>query len=152
MWLQLELWDTAGIERFATLSASYFHNAAAAIICYSSADRNSFNMLSQHLLEIVMHSKTARVFLCATKVDLSIHDGITDSDVEAFREQCDTAVAKVFYTSSKNGDGLVEMFNDIAETLVSERESRRVPIMSAYGGRTVALQQKDVCCAGSTGS
>ncbi len=48
--LQIQLWDTAGIERFATMAASYYQGAHAAVLCYAINDRSSFNMLSQHII------------------------------------------------------------------------------------------------------
>jgi len=120
--IKLEVWDTAGIERFATLSASYYHGASAAILCYSSIDRDSFNTLSQHLLETIMHAKTIKVFLCSTKSDCrQTHDAITDADIMQFEDQCDAALTDSFRTSAKeDGEGVADMFYAVAEALVSE--------------------------------
>ena len=152
LFFQLEVWDTAGIERFATLSASYYHNAAAAILCYSSVNRDSFNALPQHLLETIMHTKTVKIFLCSTKNDeKATHDAITDSDVAQFEVQCDAALSASFVTSSRDGTGVADMFHTIAEMLVSEdiNKFRPKPPPEQYGDPAFKLDTKKSrgCCS-----
>jgi GTPase SAR1 family protein len=50
---QLELCDTGGMERYNTLSISYFTAASAVIVCYSLVDRASFSAVRYHLDEAV---------------------------------------------------------------------------------------------------
>ena len=40
--LKLQLWDTAGQEKFRTLTDTYFKGASGIIICYSINDRRSY--------------------------------------------------------------------------------------------------------------
>ena len=122
--MQVELWDTAGIERFATLSSSYFQGASGAVLCYSTTDRQSFNLVSQHILDIIMHSSTARIFLCGNKVDLAALHGeqITDSDVRDFQIQCDAVLSGSYRISCKTGEGVTEMFADIADVLTKNQK------------------------------
>ena len=67
---QVDLWDTAGLERFESLSASYFTQAKAVIVCYSDDVESSVQALSQHILEATQLAQTALVFLCGNKADL----------------------------------------------------------------------------------
>lgn len=41
--LKLQIWDTAGQEKYLTMTNSIYNGAAAVIIVYSITDRNSFN-------------------------------------------------------------------------------------------------------------
>ena len=125
--LQLVLWDTAGIERFATLSSSYYQSASAAILCYSRENRESFAMLSQHLLDTAMHMQTGKIFLCGNKCDLQCDDPITDADVAEFKMQCDSVLAQTFTVSCRTGEGIRAMFQDIAETIQRDAEERFDP-------------------------
>ncbi|ELT87407.1 hypothetical protein CAPTEDRAFT_171398 [Capitella teleta] len=120
--LRLVLWDTAGIERFATLSSSYYQSASAAILCYSIANRDSFNMLSQHLLETAMNMRTGKIILCGNKQDLE--SAVSEEDVVDFCNQCDSVISKVFRISCKEGDGVRELFHAIAEVLQKDAEER----------------------------
>ena len=147
--IQLELWDTAGIERFATLSASYFQSASAAILCYAIDDRDSFNMISQHLLEIIMHSDTAKVFLCGSKKDLIQHDEgeVTPTDVEDFKLQCDRVLSGFYRVSCKTGENVREMFDDIAFILSREAKLKFDPSKVKPQRQMPPLENKQNCCS-----
>ena len=40
--ISLGIWDTAGAERFQSISRMYYHGSRAAIICFSPASQESF--------------------------------------------------------------------------------------------------------------
>ena len=42
---------------------------------------------------------------------------LTDADMEAFSEQCHNLVSGMYKTSCKTGEGVEEMFQDIANQL-----------------------------------
>ncbi|CAG9838643.1 unnamed protein product [Diabrotica balteata] len=83
--LKLQLWDTGGMERVASITSSYYKFAEAAILVFSFDNPASFHVLSQHLLDIVTYAENAKIFLCGNKCDL-IDDPpqITDAEIEAF--------------------------------------------------------------------
>ncbi|XP_023240214.1 ras-related protein Rab-30 [Centruroides vittatus] len=116
--IKLQLWDTGGMERVASITSSYYKFAEAAILVFSFDNPDSFNILSQHLLDIVSYAENAKIFLCGNKIDLVHHMDITDSDIEAFCEQCHNLISGVYKTSCKTGAGIEEMFTDIARQLV----------------------------------
>jgi GTPase SAR1 family protein len=91
------------MERYNTLSVSYFTAASAVVVCYSLVDRSSFSAVRYHLTEAVdnasrrsgggfgghlgrsasgchrqQHCRRGRppvaVFLCGTKSDLLVND------------------------------------------------------------------------------
>lgn len=145
--IKLELWDTAGIERFATLSSSYFQSASAAIICYSVDNRESFNMLSQHILEAIMHSETVKVFMCGNKTDVPCDDPVTDSDVDELRVQCDTMLNGCYRVSCKTGDGVKEMFQDIANIVLKEATHKFDPSKVRPHEDYPPPEEKSKCCS-----
>ena len=51
--LKLQLWDTAGQEKFRTLTDTYFKGASGIIICYAVNDRRSYEDVASwvHQLE-----------------------------------------------------------------------------------------------------
>lgn len=82
---QLQLWDTGGMERVASITSSYYKFAEAAILVFSLDNSTSFHILSQHLLDIVTYAENAKIFLCGNKSDLLEEvPQVTDSEIEAF--------------------------------------------------------------------
>lgn len=122
--LKLQLWDTGGMERVASITSSYYKYSEAAILVFALDNPDSFHILSQHLLDIVTYAENAKIFLCGNKVDLKSRIQVTDSDMEAFCEQCHNLVSGVYKTSCKTGEGVEEMFADIANQLAEANRSR----------------------------
>ncbi len=141
----MELWDTAGMERFATLSSSYFQSSSAAILCYALNNRDSFNMLSQHILDIIMHSNTAKIFLCGNKKDLEEFE-VSSEDLVAFEAECDAVLSAMFQVSCKTGEGVKEMFQNLAEQLQKEAEEKFDPSRVQAHAAMTPEGQAQTCC------
>ena len=61
--VKLQLWDTGGMERVASITSSYYKYSEAAILVFSLDNPDSFHILSQHLLDIVTYAENAKIFL-----------------------------------------------------------------------------------------
>jgi len=122
--LKLQLWDTGGMERVASITSSYYKYSEAAILVFALDNPDTFHVLSQHLLDIVTYAENAKIFLCGNKFDQKSKIQITDSDMEAFCEQCHNLVSGIYKTSCKTGEGVEEMFKDIACQLAETNRSR----------------------------
>jgi len=71
------------MERVASVTSSYYKFSEAAILVFSLDNSDSFNSLSEYLLEVVAYAENAKIFLCGNKSDLKIQE-VSDSDVEVF--------------------------------------------------------------------
>lgn len=70
--VKLQLWDTAGTERFRSVSRSYYRGAAGAILVYDVASLASFNALPTFLMDAkALASPNLTVILAGNKVDLA---------------------------------------------------------------------------------
>ncbi|KAI4464768.1 drab5-related [Holotrichia oblita] len=133
--IRLQLWDTGGMERVASVTSSYYKFAEAAILVFALDNAASFHVLSQHLLDIVTYAENAKIFLCGNKLDLvNKVPQVSDADIDAFCEQCHNLISKTYKTSCKTSVGLEEMFSDIASQLVqSNRSKLELQSMEAHG-------------------
>ena len=61
--IKLQLWDTGGMERVASITSSYYKFSEAAILVFALDNPDSFHILSQHLLDIVTYAESAKIFL-----------------------------------------------------------------------------------------
>ena len=61
--VKLQLWDTGGMERVASITSSYYKYSEAAILVFALDNPDSFHVLSQHLLDIVTYAENAKIFL-----------------------------------------------------------------------------------------
>merc|ERR1712193_515786 len=121
--LKLQLWDTGGMERVASITSSYYKYSEAAILVFALDRPDTFHVLAQHLLDIVTYAENAKIFLCGNKYDLKSKIQVSDADMEGFSEQCRNLVSGIYKTSCKTGEGVSEMFRDISKQLSDSNKS-----------------------------
>lgn len=69
--IKLQLWDTAGTERFRSVSRSYYRGAAGAILIYDVSSHASFSALPTFLMDArALASPNLTVILAGNKSDL----------------------------------------------------------------------------------
>lgn len=79
--IKLQLWDTAGTERFRSVSRSYYRGAAGAILVYDVSSYTSFSALSTFLMDArALASPNLTTILAGNKTDLSSGDNDDDGD------------------------------------------------------------------------
>lgn len=118
----LYCWDTAGSERYASLTRMYLRNARAAVICFDLTRLDSFKKARSWVSEILAaEGEKCRLYLCGNKKDL-VDNGFGQRAVE--KEEAETLAdelqADYFETSSKTGENIDALFNKIAADFVAK--------------------------------
>lgn len=93
--IKLQLWDTAGTERFRSVSRSYYRGAAGAILIYDVASSASFEALPTFLMDArALASPNLTILLAGNKQDLAtgmpIRPNSQSSHDEAAARQAET--------------------------------------------------------------
>ncbi|KAI9810610.1 MAG: hypothetical protein M1827_006172 [Pycnora praestabilis] len=79
--IKLQLWDTAGTERFRSVSRSYYRGAAGAILVYDIASHSSFNALPTFLNDArALASPNLTMLLVGNKTDLTPNNNTAQSN------------------------------------------------------------------------
>eukprot|EP00899_Mesostigma_viride_P017687 jgi/Mesvir1/2591/Mv13007-RA.1 len=114
--ITLGIWDTAGAERFESLSRVYYHSAGAAIVCFDVTDASSFEKLKFWVEELRDSEDSCKLYFVATKCDLledaGFREAVRDEDVRAYVRQ---HAGKYFRTSAKTGMNIEALFMSVAE-------------------------------------
>jgi small GTP-binding protein len=111
----LEIFDTAGQERFRSLSSMYYRDAKVIFLVFSIDNVNSFNTLNFWLDELKKNDTRPIIYLVGNKSDLESDRKITREKAEKYATD---NMMIYFETSGKTGDNIVPLFNDIAEKIV----------------------------------
>ncbi|XP_055892782.1 uncharacterized protein LOC106072732 isoform X2 [Biomphalaria glabrata] len=152
--VKLTLWDTGGMERMSFIGSSYYRGAHAALLCYSVNNKDTFSILSQYILDVVMNAEGAKIFLCGNMTDQVSSEGsanvVTDADLEQFMSQCQDVLSGVYRVSCKDCIGLEDMFYDMAKVLhqssVSRMTLRRDMIRPGDTPEREVVSDKRRCC------
>ncbi|OTF84107.1 ras-related protein Rab-30-like protein [Euroglyphus maynei] len=114
--IKIQLWDTGGLERVASITNSYYKFSEAALLVFDMSSLETFHSVSHHLLEILSMAENAKIFLIANKSDLKHQRQVSDEDIELFVEQF-PKFNGFFQVSAKTNQGIQEMWSDISEKL-----------------------------------
>ncbi|ODA79403.1 hypothetical protein RJ55_04996 [Drechmeria coniospora] len=80
--IKFQLWDTAGTERFRSVSRSYYRGAAGAILVYDISSHASFRALQPFLNDArALASPNLSIMLVGNKLDLASDDALVDTSV-----------------------------------------------------------------------
>ena len=150
--MKLQLWDTGGLERVASITNSYYKFAEAALLVFSLDSLESFHCLSQHLIEILSLAENAKIFLIGNKNDLSPYE-VQDSDIELFVEQF-PKFDGIFKISCKTNDGVQEMFAEIADKLTLSTAKTSFDAFKLHQNQIQTRDQNSgqTSCCGSSSS
>lgn len=65
------MWDTSGQERVRALTGSYYRGSHGVMVCFSLADRHSFEIIDEWMIEVEKHcSDNISKLLVGCKSDL----------------------------------------------------------------------------------
>ena len=112
--LQLSIWDTAGVERFRTLTRNYYRNAHAAVFVYSVSEASSLHYLSQWIKDTQNFAPNAIRMLVGNKVDIEPME-IDELTSKSFAKAHEFDLH--FHISCKSNSGIEEAFKQLATTL-----------------------------------
>jgi small GTP-binding protein len=88
--VQLQVWDTAGQEKFRSIAPVYYRNAPAAIGVYDLSQEEFATGLDHWILNVKRSTSNALLFIVGNKCDLiTVKDG--QAEIEGRRSQISTA-------------------------------------------------------------
>ncbi|UYV61618.1 RAB18 [Cordylochernes scorpioides] len=113
--VKLAIWDTAGSERFRTLTPSYYRGAHGAILVYDVTNRNSFAKLDQWLSELETYTTRLGLvmMLVGNKIDKSPEERQVSKE-EALRYARKHSMLFI-EASAKTRDGVETAFQELVE-------------------------------------
>lgn len=111
---QLSIWDTAGVERFRTLTRNYYRNAHAAVFVYSTAEASSLHYLSQWIKDTQNFAPNATRMLVGNKIDIEPPE-IDELTSKSFANAHDFELH--YQISCKTNTGISEAFEKLAKAL-----------------------------------
>ena len=117
----LQMWDTAGQEKYASLGRSFYHGAESCVIVFDITDIQSFEKLDfwkhQFLEEMIFDSKDFPFVVIGSKVDLESERRVPSQ--KALQWCKENGNLPYFEISSKQSINIAEAFQCISTTAYS---------------------------------
>ena len=119
--IKLQIWDTAGMEKYKQITTSYYRGAQGAIVVFDLSSHSSFESVQQWIDEFCQITCTEAntgdkmIILVGNKSDLVMQRQVSQEEIEKFVE---TNKIAYYETSALSGKGVQDMFETFANALM----------------------------------
>lgn len=151
--VKLQIWDTAGQEKFRTITSSYYRGAHGVIVVYDVTNRDSFQNVKNWMGEITRYaSENVNRLLIGNKCDIDAKRAVTS---EEGKELADSFGIQFMETSAKTAANVEQSFLRMAveikgrvavntsKTATPQGQSKGQQLSS---GKVVNAKGKQGCC------
>ncbi|ESL07584.1 small G-protein [Trypanosoma rangeli SC58] len=118
--VKLMLWDTAGQEVFNSLTQAYYRGAGAAVLAFSTVDKDSFMNVVNWKRNVENVCGVIPMILCQTKFDLAHEAAITNEEAEQLAIQLQLPFFRV---STRDDFNVTQLFEYTARMCLSEESA-----------------------------
>lgn len=134
----LNIWDTAGQDDFRSLVPMYARNSQVALIVYDQSNKASFDHVPGWINFLKDNVNIPHIFLVGNKSDLD--ENVQSTDALQIADDNDFRYIR---TSAKSGDGINELFCQIAEVVYESGDGENGSFMKK---ESEAPAENSSCC------
>ena len=148
--IKLQIWDTAGHEKFRTITTSYYKSAHAIIILYDITEQSSFDHINNWMIEIDKFAKQGVLrIIVGNKKDLESKRQVSTKDAESFGDKYSIKLMEI---SAKDNTNIDALFLNIIKRLLENYLKSKGDIINTPSTNNVVLKKdknlnkKKKCC------
>ncbi|KAL7712969.1 Rab family GTPase [Entamoeba marina] len=142
---KLKIWDTAGQERFRTIVPNYYRNVYGVVVVFDVSSRKSFENVTYWMKDVREKGMdNLSVALVGNKTDLDRL--VTQEEAQQLAEQTE---AKYYESSAKTGDGVNNIFLEIATSVLDkhpELTSKKTSVKVQRSNQKKKEAESGGCC------
>ncbi|KAH0792600.1 small GTP-binding protein [Histomonas meleagridis] len=140
--IEIQIWDTAGQEKYKSLGTVYYRGAAAVIFVFDLSNIQTFRNLDGWLSAFQQAgSDKAKFFLVGNKCDLISCINQKDIDDWANTHNC-----RYFSTSAKTGENITELYKTIVDVLYETNIHEYPEVQNLRNDVKLEGNEKSSCC------
>jgi small GTP-binding protein len=141
--ISLDIWDTAGQEKYKSLTKFFYKDAAVAILVYDVTNKNSFESMKNFWYGQIQDfgSKNIILGVAGNKCDMYEKEEVNENEGKEFAE----SIGAFFeITSAKNNTGINELFETASNKFVYPNgNSNEQKDQKESGNESVKLDEKE---------
>ena len=147
--IRLQIWDTAGEERFRNIAKNYFQSSDGFLVVYDITNKESFDTLDYWIEEIKSNSQElSKMILVGNKCDIEKERKIKKDDGKAYAKK---KQIKFFEVSAKEGTNVNEVFEDLVKDILksyspTDNFKKRGSKMLSIPVQQLQHNEKKNCC------
>lgn len=105
--VKLSIWDTAGQEKFKSISRAYYRQSSCVLLVFDLTNKDSFNHISSWLNDVNSLCSNPSIILVGNKSDLNNDRTVSTEEAQSYAE---TNKIPYIETSAKDGTNITEAF------------------------------------------
>ena len=113
--IKLQMWDTAGQEKYRGLIPSYIRNSSMIILVYDVTSKKSFENIPKWI-DFIQSIEKTKMVICGNKIDLN-NRVITDDMAKELKNKYTDMDILHFEVSAKNNSNMNDMFYEVVANL-----------------------------------
>ena len=138
--IRLQIWDTAGQEKYLSVNQLFFRDSGVAFICFEAGDKESLESVPDWVKRVKDEVPTCELLFVITKSDLK-----TKEEMETILDEAKNALQqynpqKIYVTSAVTREGVTEVFDAAADAY---RPKNQAPPQQQIPEKT---EKKKSCC------
>ena len=143
--ITLDIWDTAGQEKFRSLNKIFFKDAEIAFLVYDITKKETFDELKNFWVEQVRTFSSENVLFAVVgnKADLYTKEEVNENMGQEFADQINGVFAQ---TSAKHGTGINDLFQTVVEKKIESNPDLKNKLLGVK--LEVPVKPKGECCGG----
>ena len=142
--IKLQIWDTAGQDRFRAITKNYYKGANGIILIYDVTNIQSFENVKNWIAQIKEEANpNAIIYLAGNKID--VNESQKAVKTEDGKKIADELTIKFYETSAKNGINVNEIFEDLVEKIDEIYSKIGVPKAEVKNKLYKAKTKKSFC-------
>ena len=142
--LDLDIWDTAGQEKYKSLTKFFYKDAAMIILVYDITNRASFENLKNVWYKEIKENGDKHVILgiAGNKCDLYENEQVNEKEAREFAKSINAIFA---LTSAQDNNGIDKLFEDIGNKFLDPKFQQNLQIEEneKETKRKITLTKKD---------
>ena len=139
--VQLDIWDTAGQEKYRSMGRMFYKDAYIVLLIYDITDKKSFKDLKNVWFDELKRSgeKHTVLALVGNKSDRYLEEQVDEDDARKYAEQIGAVFGLV---SAKTGDCINELFVNVVKKYLNPDFVTQINIERKNQGKEDSIQLK----------
>ena len=140
--LVLDIWDTAGQEKYRALTKLFYKDASMIILVYDITKKETFDNLKNYWYKEIKDSCDKKIILAiaGNKSDLYVNEDVPEPEARDFAESINAIFA---LTSAKDNDGVEKLFRDIGNKYLESNFQEKVSEAQKKQSPSFVMQKKE---------
>lgn len=119
--VKLQIWDSAGQERFRNITTSYYRNCGGIIIVYDITRHDTFTKVTEWIEDVRKITSNVPLLLVGNKADLEDKRAVAEQEAKELANRMGLVLLE---TSAKTALNIEDAFKQISRQLIKEAAAK----------------------------